>query len=242
MFYTTNKRFADRRGVFLLIVAMLTFTTNWSCAADEPKQLSTRPASRPATAATTSRATLSPLINALVEYKPVSVILDMIAAGEDVNARDLEGRSTALYYAAARVDYDGSMLPVVKAMVERGADVRARCIGGCTALDAACESSSLAVIDYLISKGADVNWKDDDGATPLHSAAHRDPRYPREERMRIIRRLVNHGAEINATTKRGETPRDWALKVTEDPSADILLGELGGKYGGSPPGSRKDDI
>jgi hypothetical protein len=186
------------------------------------RHLSAAPASQPA---------LSPLIHALVEHEPVAAVMDLIVAGADVNARDKQGRSTALYYAALRLDRDGAMLPVVKAMVERGAEVNARCIGGCTPLYAACEASSLQVVDYLVSRGADVNARDDHGVTPLHAAAGRDPRHPREQRMAIIRLLVARGADVNAVDKRGETPRDWAAEVAEDPAADTLLGELGGRYG-----------
>jgi ankyrin repeat protein len=67
--------------------------------------------------------------------------------------------------------------------------------------------------------------------TPLHAAARRDPHHPREQRIAIIRLLVARGADVNAVDRRGETPRDWAAEVAEDPAADILLGELGGRYG-----------
>jgi hypothetical protein len=71
----------------------------------------TEPAAEPA-----SRAAFSPLIQALVEHDPVAAVVDLIVADADVNARDEQGRSTALYYAAARLDRDGAMRPVVHAM------------------------------------------------------------------------------------------------------------------------------
>jgi ankyrin repeat protein len=128
------------------------------------------------------------------------------------------------------------VLPIVKGLVERGADVNARCIGDSTPLFVACERGSPDLVAYLISKGADVNVKEKGGATPLHAAVSHDDRAAggRADQIAIIRCLVDHGVDLNAVDNRGHTPRDWARRRKDDGyaegAADILLGELGGKY------------
>jgi len=190
-----------------------------------------RAATTTATTTTTARVRSTSLIGAIVAREPAARLLEIIAAGADVNDRG-GARSTALYFAAGSPEYYRQpMLPVVRAMVERGADVKARCIGGFTALHSACERGSPDVVAYLISKGADANAKDDSGITPMHMAAGReDLSVDREDQMTIIRFLVTHGAELNAVDDHGETPRDWAARAVWDASADVLIGELGGKY------------
>src|SRR3954463_8404858 len=126
---------------------VLVFVCNFACRSDVQPGPATRaagPASRAATTiATTKRARSegsTPLIDAVLKGKPAAQILEMVAAGADVNDRG-GGRSTVLYYAASMPDFrefgnhqvrHEPMLPVVKALVERGADVNARCIGGFT--------------------------------------------------------------------------------------------------------------
>jgi ankyrin repeat protein len=190
----------------------------------------------------------TPLIKAIVMGEPTAKILEMIEAGADVNDRG-GGKSTALYYAASmpdrlrvRASQPGAyetlhrpMFPIVQALVERGADVNARCIGGTTPLLAACDCGSPERVAYLISKGADVNAKEQGGATPLHAAAGSVDQAPvRGDLIAIIRTLVAHGADVNAVDNHGDTPRDWARRRKVDGyaegAADILLGELGGKY------------
>jgi ankyrin repeat protein len=180
----------------------------------------------PATAPT--RAPRSPFLSVLIRLQRPSVLMRMIDAGADVNGRDELGTSTALYYAARGRFIDESMLPVVRAMVEKGADVNARCIGGCTALHSACECGSPDVVEYLISKGADVNAKDVNGFTPLHVAALTFY-HGRADRMRIFRALATHGADINAVNVHGDTPRDLAGRIDHDPNVEALLAELGGR-------------
>jgi ankyrin repeat protein len=197
---------------------------------NDPQPSPSSPVREPASriAATTTSVSRPPLIEAIISRQPLASVLAMIASGADVNAS--YGGMTALHYAVgAQPAYGQSMLPVVQAMVERGADLKARGIGGFAPLHVACQSNRLDVVEYLISKGADVNAKADfRGITPLHVAVCRDDENaPGKEA--IMRLLVARGAEINALNEGGETPRDWAL-WRGDNSLDVLIGELGGRY------------
>jgi len=205
----------------------------------------TRTAEPPSNTPATTRAVRAvgtQLMHAIIRRDPR--VLDMIAGGADVNDRGGD-RSTPLYYAAFPRPNGRSTLPVVKALVERGADVNARCIGGFTPLHAACQGGPPDVVAYLISKGADVNAKDDVGITPLHViAAQEGDAATRADRIAVIRCLVAHGAALNPVDSDGRTPRDRARWVREAPppeeafpgdpggssAADALLRELGGKY------------
>jgi ankyrin repeat protein len=215
----------------------------------EPTTSGTPSITAPPPTTTTGKST--PLIDAIAKGKSPAQIQQIIAAGADVDETGGD-KSTPLYYAASRSDdyyervgrklHYWPMLPVVQVLIERGANINARCIGGFTPLHGACERGSSDVVTYLVSKGADVKAKDDVGVTPLHVVAGRYDGTDHDDRMAIIRLLVARGAEVNAIDGRGETPRDraWRTKVSNsahrlgdnsaDVSADALLGELGGTY------------
>jgi hypothetical protein len=212
-------------------VVLLMLAVGLGCQRDNsPHPPTSNAVPNPATRPATTRDADSVFIDAIVEGEPPSALLAMINAGANVNARST--RSSALYFAASRTKYGADIFPVVQAMVERGADLKARCIGGFTALHGACDSGSLKVVEYLISKGADVNAKDDQDITPLHVAAFR-------QRIAIIRLLVAHGADVNAVDKNGSTARDWAFRGVTlraerelvETWADVFIGGLGGKHG-----------
>lgn len=195
----------------MLAVLSLTIQTNGQTPPSQPAtRATTAPASRPSKS----------LIEALMPLSPAATAFDLIAAGADVNERGWDGRSSALYYAVRRRD----ALPIVQLMVEKGADVKARCIGGCTPLHNACQFGSAEVVEYLISKGADVNAKDDFGYTPMHWVVMGGWRL---DRPPIIRTLVQHGADINAVSDRGETP--LRMSELEIRRPDNVLRGLGAK-------------
>jgi ankyrin repeat protein len=106
---------------------------------------------------------------------------------------------------------DGN-LELVKFLVARGADVRARNKRGETALHSAASYNSPGydwavdisaklppVIEYLISKGADVNAASNSGETALHAAAM-------SGHLGNVKTLIKHGAKVNARMKDGRTP------------------------------------
>ena len=58
------------------------------------------------------------------------------------------------------------LLPIVQALVERGAQVSKPGKDGVTALHSACGFGKLDVAKYLLARGAKADKHDDDGATP----------------------------------------------------------------------------
>jgi ankyrin repeat protein len=90
-----------------------------------------------------------------------------------------------LIKAAARAD-----APLVKSLVDKGADVNARRIGG-TVLMAAARAGNADLVEYLIDKGADVNAKDIRGDTALTYLN----RYMDADSTEMVRYLRSHGAK-----------------------------------------------
>jgi ankyrin repeat protein len=110
-------------------------------------------------------------------------------------------------------------IPVVKLLLEHGALPDLANLNGDTPLMAAVgkgwinvptrgstytEEQALEVYDLLVKAGADVRARTNFNETALHSAALRGWH-------RIIRRLVEDGAEPDAEDRNGLTPLDFAM-------------------------------
>ncbi|WP_420634422.1 ankyrin repeat domain-containing protein [Candidatus Palauibacter sp.] len=85
----------------------------------------------------------------------------------------------------------------------------------------------LPAVRYLVEElGADVNQRDDAGYTPLHNAASRGD-------LEVIRFLVEHGADVTAVSRVGQTTADMAngpyQRTQPFPEAVALLESLGSK-------------
>tara|TARA_B100001123_G_C15120957_1_gene951327 strand:- start:252 stop:1094 length:843 start_codon:yes stop_codon:yes gene_type:complete len=85
----------------------------------------------------------------------------------------------------------------------------------------------MASVKYLIEElGADANQRDDEGYTPLHNAASRGD-------VEMIRYLVEHGADVTAVSRVGQTTADMAngpyQRTQPFPEAVALLESLGSK-------------
>lgn len=95
-------------------------------------------------------------------------------------------------------------LAVVKALLESGADVNARDKQGNTPLNVALRGKGNAnktnLVALLLSSGADPNAKTRVGqSTPLHSAVTLGD-------IAVVKLLLSHKADVNATDKNGVTP------------------------------------
>jgi len=128
-------------------------------------------------------------------------------------------------------------LPVVKYLIEHGADVNAKDNDDETALMEAADNGHLPVVQYLVEHGADVNAKDDTNWTPLTWAARNGHlsvvQYLIKHdtdvntannfgettlmgaafngHLTIVRYLIEHGADVNAKTNNGKTALTWAI-------------------------------
>ena len=114
--------------------------------------------------------------------------------GADVNATDKFG--VTILAATALV---GSV-DVVRLLLDKGADVNAKCKDGRTPLLFASDHSvSVDVMHLLLNKGADVNAKDKYGYTALMNVAGHGL-------TEIVQLLLDKGADINVKNNVGLTP------------------------------------
>ena len=100
------------------------------------------------------------------------------------------------------------------ALIEKGADVNEKDIGGNTPLHYACDSGHTATAVNLIERGASVNEKDKDGWTPLYCACIAS------RSATAIVLLENGAVGLNDRSSIGRTPSYYAcLSCT----ADVVL-------------------
>lgn len=153
----------------------------------------------------------------------------LVESGADVSAKDCYG-NTPLHIAASH-----ELLEIIQVLLDAGADMKAINNKGNTVLHHALSDSPAAtrfliqagavgttllhlprnsegLFDVLLECGGDLEAVNDDGATPLHeTAAYGTAQH--------LQRLVTAGANVSATTKKGET----VLHLTAgDPDAPYL--------------------
>ncbi len=130
----------------------------------------------------------------------------------------------AILGASASVHAEDSLVDVVQAnnhnaavaMIEKGADVRARSSDGTTALHWAVYNDDVDLVQRLLRAGADVSAANDYGATPLRQAATvADPL--------VIRALLKAGADANEANAEGETPLMIVARTGNVEAAKLLL-------------------
>ena len=121
----------------------------------------------------------------------------LIEKGEDVNAKDKDGR-TALIHASKN-----GYLEMVKLLVKNGADINAKDNYGWSALILASDGGHFEVVKYLIENGANVNIQYEHGETALICAAA-------EGYLKIVKFLIENGANIRIKNNDGKTALDLA--------------------------------
>lgn len=172
-------------------------------------------------------------------------LITMIALARDAEALDLLATSPDLAVAALETGADrsapaGNFLPaiqhyvyagdtalhvaaaayrpeIIRHLIEKGANVRARNRRGATPLHYAADGipgsaawnpiSQCAGIDLLIESGADPNAIDKEGATPLHRAV-------RTRCSAAARALLRGGADAQSRNRGGSTPLMLAMRQT----------------------------
>jgi uncharacterized protein len=139
--------------------------------------------------------------------------------------------ATAFFRAAQAWD-----VPAMKLLKDNGADPAIPTDVGTTPLMAAtglgwaamytttAAPTTMEAVQYCMSLGADVNAQDKLGYTALHAAAFMGD-------LKIINYLVDHGANVKAKTKAGDTVADLANGLFEKsllhPDAVALLVKMG---------------
>jgi ankyrin repeat protein len=130
----------------------------------------------------------------------------LVSKKANVNAQSKLGK-TPLIIAAS----DDSGMPVVRMLVENGADVNAADYAppnaargtpppNVTPLLAASSSSSAEMLRYLLDKGARMDVKDAAGRTPLMNAAG-------EGGIEVMKLLLAKGADVNAVSDKEAFPK-----------------------------------
>jgi uncharacterized protein len=163
--------------------------------------------------------------------RDMATVRALLEKGAAVNAPGRDG-TPALHW-AVRVDD----LETARLLLKSGADARLPNRYGLTPLGLACSNGNAALIRLLADAGADVNAADPTGETPLMTAASvgpldavrllvergavvdaKDPTFQQTALMFAVRGnhspvaqfLIDHGADVNARTRTGETP-PWVL-------------------------------
>ena len=105
-------------------------------------------------------------------------------------------------------------------LVEAGAPVDARGMGGWTPLHMACLDGHLDIARMFIEAGALVDIRGEDGWTPLHWAClfgH----------LEVVRCLVEEGhADMHAVDDDGETPMAWTQRRGKSDVVAYLRGRI----------------
>ncbi len=171
----------------------------------------------------------------------IKVVKQHLDAGTDVDAKDTNGW-TPLHLAALNGQKETTEI-----LIAEGADVNTG--DKITPLHYAAQYGEMEIVELLISKGADVNAKGDAGDTPLDwaiqlkrteisdllrkhggkSGAEYSIQYAiTTGNIEAVKQHIAAGADVNAKTKRGDTPLDTAIS-RKHPEIVNLLRKHGGK-------------
>lgn len=177
------------------------------------REPTTRPTTLPADGADLSFGHGEALMDACISGE-FETALSLIRRGADVNYAEPRHHSTPLHFAVSSF-YGDLGLPLVKALLSKGADVHARGIGGDSPLHSACESGTPALAKCLLDHGADPDARNDLGETPIEVAALTINSYEEShDSAGIIALLLSRGADVNARDKRGRTALDFARSAS----------------------------
>ena len=145
----------------------------------------------------------------------------LVTQGADVRARNRRGAEPLHYAAGGRAGWDGwdptAQRDVIAYLVRAGADPEALDNSGVGPLHRAVRTRSSDAVEALIEHGANPRLpKKKSGLTPLHLAvqntgkSHSGTGLAKEEQLRIITLLLEHGAPPTDTDANGKSVIDAA--------------------------------
>lgn len=164
--------------------------------------------------------TLTPLMFAVSASNNPEVILALLEAGADVNAKDIIEMTPLMYASMENRNPD-----IIKILLEAGADVNASYLGNWTPLIvASIHQNTPDVIRALLEGGANINAQDKDGNTAIAWAVRLD------SNSDVLRAFLESGANINLQDKYGWTTLMFAALYSNSEVVQILL-EAGADVG-----------
>lgn len=110
----------------------------------------------------------------------------------------LESKIDTYFTPLNLASYEGKT-DIVKYLLSKGADVKAKDKEGSTPLQNAAAKGHFDIVKMLVEKGSDVNYRDDNGVTPLHFGCM-------SGKLDVVKYLVEKGADINAVSNIGRKP------------------------------------
>jgi len=148
-------------------------------------------------------------------YKHMEVVRILLEHGVDTETRDTRGVGP-LEWASVWGHVD-----VARLLLKHGADVNTKDRRGHTPLHRASFVGRAGTVRVLLEHGADANARDADHATPLHHACVRTINH--EERLDVVRLLVQYRSDIHAREHKGRTPFMMAKNRGDHGIMQLLL-------------------
>ncbi len=148
----------------------------------------------------------TPLIWAATDLAKVRSLVDK---GADVNAATKTGR-TPLFVAAM----SDQSAPIVRLLLSKGANAKARDAFGNTTLIAAAFGNDIETIRLILDAGVEANAAGITGMAPLIAAAHND-------NLAAVQLLLSKGANVNAVAKGPglfpiDNPKSGPIALSDD--------------------------
>ncbi|KAF8818834.1 hypothetical protein IHI24_000068 [Rickettsia endosymbiont of Cardiosporidium cionae] len=169
---------------------------------------------------------ITPLIAASIAGNINSIKL-LIKEGVDINSYDSEGYNSLMFAIMQ------NKIDIVKYLIDNNIDInfqkmkyrRFKLLNKDaiypTALMIAVRYSNLEAVDLLLSKSADINLQDSLGRTALIYAITED-KLEDEVGIKILKLLLDHGANKNIKDSNNQTAMDLAKKLKHDKAINML--------------------
>ncbi|KAF5688820.1 ankyrin repeat-containing protein [Fusarium circinatum] len=122
-----------------------------------------------------------------------SIVQSLLDKGTDIEARDTHFSMTPLMWAVIK-----GHEPIVKLLLDYGADSAVRVVHGQTPLLQAAEQGNKGIAKLLLEGGADIDIRDEEGLTPLQVAVE-------NRHEEIVNLLLDKGANMDVLDKEGNT-------------------------------------